>query len=346
MLEIVGLTKRYKNSNFYSVKNLNLTLNEGEIFGFLGKNGAGKSTTIKCLTGILPFDEGTIKVCGYDIQKNPIEAKLNIGYVPDNHAVYENLTGREYVNYMGNIYRVPKDVIEERIEKFANLFSMSHAIDNQIRSYSHGMKQKICIIAALIHNPKFWVLDEPLMGLDPQSTFEIREYMKEHKRLGNCVFFSSHNIDMVEKLCDRVAIMNRGQLMEIIDVKKFMKESEVPLETYFLNMTKDSKAKVIKFEDKKEKKLKLKAEKAQKKKERDEKLKAEKEQKSILAKEKKEEDKKIKAENLQVKKTTKKEIRDIKSEKKLQSKKLNEEYSKRIKEQLEALKSKIQKDKK
>ena len=346
MLEIVGLTKRYKNSNFYSVKNLNLTLNEGEIFGFLGKNGAGKSTTIKCLTGILPFDEGTIKVCGYDIQKNPIEAKLNIGYVPDNHAVYENLTGREYVNYMGNIYRVPKDVIEERIEKFANLFSMSHAIDNQIRSYSHGMKQKICIIAALIHNPKFWVLDEPLMGLDPQSTFEIREYMKEHKRLGNCVFFSSHNIDMVEKLCDRVAIMNRGQLMEIIDVKKFMKESEVPLETYFLNMTKDSKAKVIKFEDKKEKKLKLKAEKAQKKKERDEKLKAEKEQKSILAKEKKEEDKKIKAENLQVKKTTKKEIRDLKSEKKLQSKKLNEEYSKRIKEQLKVLKSKIQKDKK
>lgn len=346
MLEIVGLTKRYKNSNFYSVKNLNLTLNEGEIFGFLGKNGAGKSTTIKCLTGILPFDEGTIKVCGYDIQKNPIEAKLNIGYVPDNHAVYENLTGREYVNYMGNIYRVPKDIIEERIEKFANLFSMSHAIDNQIRSYSHGMKQKICIIAALIHNPKFWVLDEPLMGLDPQSTFEIREYMKEHKRLGNCVFFSSHNIDMVEKLCDRVAIMNRGQLMEIIDVKKFMKESEVPLETYFLNMTKDSKAKVIKFEDKKEKKLKLKAEKAQKKKERDEKLKAEKEQKSILAKEKKEEDKKIKAENLQVKKTTKKEIRDLKSEKKLQSKKLNEEYSKKIKEQLEVLKSKIQKDKK
>ena len=346
MLEIVGLTKRYKNSNFYSVKNLNLTLNEGEIFGFLGKNGAGKSTTIKCLTGILPFDEGTIKVCGYDIQKNPIEAKLNIGYVPDNHAVYENLTGREYVNYMGNIYRVPKDVIEERIEKFANLFSMSHAIENQIRSYSHGMKQKICIIAALIHNPKFWVLDEPLMGLDPQSTFEIREYMKEHKRLGNCVFFSSHNIDMVEKLCDRVAIMNRGQLMEIIDVKKFMKESEVPLETYFLNINKESKAKVIKIEYKKEKKLKLKAEKAQKKKERDEKLKAEKEQKSILAKEKKEEDKKIKAENLQVKKTTKKEIRDIKSEKKLQSKKLNEEYSKRIKEQLEALKSKIQKDKK
>lgn len=335
MLEIIGLTKRYKNSNFYSVKNLNLTLNEGEIFGFLGKNGAGKSTTIKCLTGILPFEEGTIKVCGYDIQKNPIEAKLNIGYVPDNHAVYENLTGREYVNYMGNIYRVPKDIIEQRIEKFANLFSMSHAIDNQIRSYSHGMKQKICIIAALIHNPKFWVLDEPLMGLDPQSTFEIREYMKEHKRLGNCVFFSSHNIDMVEKLCDRVAIMNRGQLMEIIDVKKFMQESEIPLETYFLNMTKDSKAKVIKFEDKKEIKQKLKAEKLQKKKEKEEKL-----------KEKKEEEKKIKEKQSEVKKQTKQEIKEIKSQKKVQSKKLNEEYSQRIKEQLKTLKMKMEKNKK
>lgn len=251
MLEISNLSKKYKNSKFYSVRNLSFTLKEGEIFGFLGKNGAGKSTTIKCITGILPFEEGKIKVCGYDISKNPIEAKLNIGYVPDNHAVYENLTGREYVNYMGNIYRVSKEDIEERTEKFARLFSMEHAMDNQIRSYSHGMHQKICIIAALIHNPKFWVLDEPLMGLDPQSTFEIREYMKEHKKLGNTVFFSSHNIDMVEKLCDRVAIMNKGQLMEIIDVKKFLKESEVPLEEYFLNMTKDKKAKTIWVEDKK-----------------------------------------------------------------------------------------------
>ena len=251
MLEINHLSKRYKNSKFYSVKDLSFTLKDGEIFGFLGKNGAGKSTTIKCITGILPFEEGKIKVCGYDVSQNPIEAKLNIGYVPDNHAVYENLTGREYVNYMGNIYRVPKDVIVERTAKFAKLFSMEHAIDNQIRSYSHGMHQKICIIAALIHNPKFWVLDEPLMGLDPQSAFEIREYMKEHKKLGNTVFFSSHNIDMVEKLCDRVAIMNRGQLMEIIDVKKFMKESKVPLEEYFLNMTRDENAKVILYEDKK-----------------------------------------------------------------------------------------------
>lgn len=258
MLEIQNLSKRYKNSNYYSVKDLNIAINDGEIFGFLGKNGAGKSTTIKCLTGILPFDEGNITVCGFDIQKDPINAKLNIGYVPDNHAVYENLTGKEYVNYMGNIYRVPKDVIAERLNTFADLFNMTSAIDRQIRSYSHGMKQKICIIAALIHNPKFWVLDEPLMGLDPQSTAEIRSYMLEHKKNGNSVFFSSHNIDMVEKLCDRVAIINHGQLMEIIDVKKFLNESAVSLEDYFLNLTKENMAEIINFEKKKKRAKRIK----------------------------------------------------------------------------------------
>ena len=245
MLKISHLSKKYKTSKHYSVKDLSFEAKEGEIFGFLGKNGAGKSTTIKCITGIIPFEEGKIEVCGYDISKNPIEAKLNIGYVPDNHAVYENLTGREYVTYMGNIYKVSKDKIIERINKFSKLFSMEHALDNQIRSYSHGMHQKICIIAALIHNPKDWVLDEPLMGLDPQSAFEIREYMKEHKKKGNTVFFSSHNIDMVEKLCDRVAIINKGQLLEVIDVKEFLKTSKVSLEEYFLTMTKDKKLKEI-----------------------------------------------------------------------------------------------------
>lgn len=268
MLEIRNLTKKYKNSDFYSVKNLNLVINEGEIFGFLGKNGAGKSTTIKCMTGLLPFDEGSILACGHDIAKDPINAKLNIGYVPDNHAVYENLTGKEYVNYMGNIYRVDKDTLKERLDEFARLFNMSHAIDKQIRSYSHGMKQKICIIAALIHNPKFWVLDEPLMGLDPQSIAEIKGYMIEHKKKGNTVFFSSHNIDMVEKLCDRVGIMNHGQLMEIIDLKEFATKSEVSLEDYFLNLTREDRAKVIKYDEKqlkKERKAKKKQEKIERK---------------------------------------------------------------------------------
>lgn len=268
MLEIRNLTKKYKNSDFYSVKNLNLVINEGEIFGFLGKNGAGKSTTIKCMTGLLPFEEGKILVCGHDIAKDPINAKLNIGYVPDNHAVYENLTGKEYVNYMGNIYRVDKDTLKERLDEFARLFNMSHAIDKQIRSYSHGMKQKICIIAALIHNPKFWVLDEPLMGLDPQSIAEIKGYMIEHKKKGNTVFFSSHNIDMVEKLCDRVGIMNHGQLMEIIDIKEFTSKSDESLEDYFLNLTREDRAKVIKYDEKqlkKERKAKKKQEKLERK---------------------------------------------------------------------------------
>lgn len=238
MLEIKNLSKKYKNATRYSVKNLSFTLQDGEVFGFLGKNGAGKSTTIKCITGIIPFEEGSISICGHDISRDPINAKLNIGYVPDNHAVYDNLTGREYVTYMGNIYRVEKSVIEERIKKFGAKFNMAFALDNQIRSYSHGMKQKICIMAALIHNPKFWVLDEPLMGLDPQSSYEIKQYMLEHKKLGNTVFFSSHNLEIVEKICDRVAIINKGRLIEIIDVKKFMEESDVSLEEYFLDKTK------------------------------------------------------------------------------------------------------------
>ena len=239
MLKLTNVSKKYKNSNVYSVKDLTFEVKDGEIFGFLGKNGAGKSTTIKSITGIIPFDSGTIEICGHDIKKEPIECKLNIGYVPDNHAVYENLTGKEYVNYIANLYKVSKQDTEERLAKFVKLFNMPHAIDNQIRSYSHGMKQKICIIAALIHNPKLWVLDEPLMGLDPQSAYDIKCYMKEHKRQGNTVFFSSHNIDMVEKLCDRVAIINKGRLVEIIDVEDFMKNSKVSLEEYFLNLTKD-----------------------------------------------------------------------------------------------------------
>ena len=239
MLKLTNVCKKYKNSNVYSVKDLTFEVKDGEIFGFLGKNGAGKSTTIKSITGIIPFDSGTIEICGHDIKKEPIQCKLDIGYVPDNHAVYENLTGKEYVNYMANLYKVSKKDAEERLAKFVKLFNMPHAIDNQIRSYSHGMKQKICIIAALIHNPKLWVLDEPLMGLDPQSAYDIKCYMKEHKKQGNTVFFSSHNIDMVEKLCDRVAIINKGRLLEIIDVQKFMKTSKVSLEEYFLNLTKD-----------------------------------------------------------------------------------------------------------
>lgn len=217
-LKINHLSKRYANSEYYSVRDLSLELRPGEVFGFLGKNGAGKSTTIKCLTGILPFDEGNITICGYDIMKEPIQAKMNMGYVPDNHSVYERLTGREYVNYVADLYRVPKAAREERLNMFLDLFKLRFAVDRQIKSYSHGMKQKICIIAALIYEPKLWVLDEPMMGLDPQSTAEILSYMREHVKKGNTVFFSSHNLDMVAKVCNRVAIINDGILHCVIDL--------------------------------------------------------------------------------------------------------------------------------
>ncbi|MEG2456849.1 MAG: ABC transporter ATP-binding protein, partial [Clostridia bacterium] len=190
----------------------------GEIFGFLGKNGAGKSTTIKCLTGIQPFDSGEITICGYNIVTESIKAKLNMGYVPDNHSVYEKLTGREYVNYVADLYRVSQVDRVARLDKFLNLFGLESAVDRQIKSYSHGMKQKICIIAALIYEPKLWVLDEPMMGLDPQSMAEILTYMREHCAKGNTVFFSSHNLDMVSKVCNRVAIINAGELVDVIDL--------------------------------------------------------------------------------------------------------------------------------
>ena len=201
-----------------AVDDISFELRPGEIFGFLGQNGAGKSTTIKCLTGILPFDSGKIEICGYDIVKEPIKAKMNMGYVPDNHSVYEKLTGREYVNFVADLYNVPTDLRRERIERFAELFKLQAAMDRQIAGYSHGMKQKICIMAALIHEPKLWVLDEPMMGLDPQSTAEIIAHMREHCANGNTVFFSSHNLDLVKKLCHRVAIVNDGHLVDLFDL--------------------------------------------------------------------------------------------------------------------------------
>lgn len=236
MLTIKNLVKKYPRSEKISVNDISLELKEGEIFGFLGQNGAGKSTTIKCLTGILPFDGGTIEICGHDIQKEPIAAKMNIGYVPDNHSVYEKLTGTEYVNYIADLYRVPSDIREERLNRFTKLFKLENAVDKQIKSYSHGMKQKICIIAALIHEPKLWVLDEPMMGLDPQSTAEIIAYMKEHCLKGNTVFFSSHNLDLVKKLCHRVAIINEGRLIDMFDLKN-NPENQENLEIRFFKIT-------------------------------------------------------------------------------------------------------------
>lgn len=213
MISIKHFSKIYSGSRVKSVDDLSLEIRGGEVYGFLGHNGAGKSTTIKSLVGIQTITSGTIEVCGYDISKQPLKAKLNIGYVSDNHAVYEQLTGREYINYVADLYLVSKEDREKRIDKYVRMFNLVDAIDKEIKGYSHGMKQKIVVIASLIHNPKVWVLDEPLTGLDPASSYQIKECMREHADNGNIVFFSSHVIEVVEKICDKICIIAKGKLV-------------------------------------------------------------------------------------------------------------------------------------
>lgn len=241
MLIIDNLTKKYLKSDVKAVDGLSLEIENGEIFGFLGPNGAGKSTTIKCLTGILPFSEGDIMLDGVSLLKNPIEVKMNIGYVPDTHDFYERLTGAEYINFMANVYGVNENDRKNRFDKYVSMFRLSDAINDYIKSYSHGMRQKISIIGALIHNPKLWVLDEPLTGLDPQSAFDLKELMKQHCAEGNSVFFSSHVLEVVEKICDRVAIINKGKLVTVCDINELKeKREDLSLEELFLSLTGES----------------------------------------------------------------------------------------------------------
>lgn len=235
MLKISNLSKTYGQSTVKSVDNLSLELRPGEVFGFLGSNGAGKSTTIKSVVGILPFNEGEIEICGINLKKNPIAAKQNVGYVPDNHAVFERLTGREYVNHIANLYNVPVEQMQAISDYYVKLFKLEHAFDNPIKSYSHGMKQKISVIAALVHKPKLWILDEPLTGLDPQSVYQLKLAMKKHASEGNTVFFSSHILDVVENLCDRVCIIKKGQLQGVFDLHE-LKEKNESLEELFMNI--------------------------------------------------------------------------------------------------------------
>jgi ABC-2 type transport system ATP-binding protein len=180
MIKISNFSKRYGHANEFAVKDFSLEVYKGEVFGFLGHNGAGKSTTIKSLVGIQSITEGEMEICGYSIKTQPLEAKLQMGYVSDNHAVYEKLTGREYIDYVADLYQVPQALRTERLEKYIDQFLLRHAIDHEIKSYSHGMKQKLVVIASLIHEPPVWILDEPLTGLDPTSAFQIKESMREH----------------------------------------------------------------------------------------------------------------------------------------------------------------------
>ncbi|MBD5131669.1 MAG: ABC transporter ATP-binding protein [Clostridiales bacterium] len=237
MLEIDHVSMAYASGKIKAVDDLSFSLKEGEIFGFLGANGAGKTTTIKMATGILPVKSGSISICGHDITKDPIEAKRNFGFVPDSPIIFDRYTGREYIDFLGDIYRVDKAERERITRDLLKRFSLEDAFDKRISGYSHGMKQKIAIIGALIHSPALWILDEPMMGLDPPSAFALKELMKEHKAQGKTVFFSTHVLDVAEKICDRVAIINHGKLVLCGDMEEIKRaKGDESLEEIFMSV--------------------------------------------------------------------------------------------------------------
>ena len=238
-LSIEHLSKRYGGAKTNAVSDFSLELTGGKIYGFLGKNGAGKSTIIKAIVGMHGFNEGSISVCGYDVVHQGVKARSEIGFVPDNYALYENLTGRQYINYIADLYDVSTAERNERLPDLLKRLEMESHFDDQMKTYSHGMKQKITIIGALIHNPKIWILDEPMTGVDPNSIFQIKECMREHASKGNIVFFSSHLIDVVENLCDEIVMIKHGQLV-YRDSMENINKAHLDLEALFLEKTADS----------------------------------------------------------------------------------------------------------
>lgn len=238
MIRIQNLSKSYNKGQVKAVDNLSLHVKPGEIFGFLGPNGAGKTTTIKMIVGLLNPDEGDISIKGFDIKRQPIEVKKNLGYVPDNPDVYDRLTGIEYLNFMADVYQVPAEVRKKRIAYFLEMFGLSDAGSDLIKSYSHGMRQKIVLTGALIHDPALWILDEPMVGLDPKSAHLLKEQMRMHCDKGNTVFFSTHVLEVAERLCDRIGIIHKGKLVAIGTMEELRRgDGAESLENIFLELT-------------------------------------------------------------------------------------------------------------
>lgn len=211
MLEIKNLTKKYNNKK--AVDTLTLTINDGEIFGFIGHNGAGKTSTIKCCVGILTFDDGEILVDGLSVAKNPVECKRKIAYIPDNPDLYEQLTGIQYLNFIADIYEIDKETRKEQIKKYSDIFELANNLADIISTYSHGMKQKLALISAFIREPKILILDEPFVGLDPKSSHKVKKIMQQMCDEGKSVFFSTHVLEVAEKICDKIAIIKDGKLI-------------------------------------------------------------------------------------------------------------------------------------
>ena len=241
VVSIKGLWKRYSRKADWAVSNVSFTCYEGEIVGLLGHNGAGKSTTLKCLEGMLPFDKGEIKIAGYDIQKDGEKAKAHMGFVTDNHATFVKMTGLQYINFMADVYEVPSKVRVKRLAELERVFQLGRPIENLISSYSHGMRQKICMMGSLIHQPKLWILDEPMTGLDPRTMHAVQEFMHQYVAQGNSIIFSSHALNTVAKLCDRVVLIRKGQQVDELNVKEiYAANPNFDFEEYFLRNEKQS----------------------------------------------------------------------------------------------------------
>ncbi len=240
MIKITGVSKSYNRGATRAVDGLNLEVRRGEIFGFLGPNGAGKTTTIKMIVGLLRPDSGTISVDGVDALRDHLEAKKRMGYVPDNPDVYERLTGIEYLSFLADVYGVPGNVRSARITELLDTFEMADAVGDLIQSYSHGMRQKLVLIGALLHQPPLLILDEPMVGLDPRSSFLLKEMMRRHCDAGYTVFFSTHILEVAERLCDRIGIIHKGRLVAMGTMEELRgrhAEVDETLEQLFLELT-------------------------------------------------------------------------------------------------------------
>lgn len=236
MLQINHLTKRYGDK--IAVNDLSLHIAPGEICGFIGHNGAGKTTTIKACCGILPFDEGEIFVDGLSVKEKPLDCKAKIAYIPDNPDLYGYMTGTRYLSFIADIFDVPLAQRRERIERYADLFSLSADLSQPISAYSHGMKQKLAIIAALIHEPKLIIMDEPFVGLDPKAAHILKGLMRDHCNAGGAIFFSTHVLEVAEKLCDRVAIIRGGELVRAGSMEEV--RGDESLESVFLELAEEN----------------------------------------------------------------------------------------------------------
>ena len=232
MITIKNLCKSYGNKEV--LKKVNLTINDGDIYAFVGSNGAGKTTTIKSMLGILPFNSGDVLYDGISIKDKPLEIKQNLAYIPDNPDIYEHLTGLEYLNFIADMYETDAKTKNEAIKKYSKILEIDTKLNDKIGSYSHGMKQKIVIISALIHNPKVLIMDEPFVGLDPLSTHKLKEIMKELTKEGKIIFFSTHVLDVAEKLCNKIAIIKNGKILTEGTMKEITKNSS--LEDIFLEL--------------------------------------------------------------------------------------------------------------